>query len=158
MNAPSRRQLLAGAGLALAGGTAVAAVPAVVPDATGADAELLATCGRFFEAERAVQAFEDAGGGPDEICNALVKERRDAHLAVAPLRATTPAGIRAKLEVAYLVSRTMEHCVIGDQEWLAFSAIADLLGRPVVPNPGYGRPSGWLMVPDWREPFWSAGA
>ena len=98
-----------------------------------ADAELLASCGRFLAAHRDLTA---SNTGPSDAVtegqgNEILARWYDEIDRLIELPAHTDEGRRAKAMAAYLTMATID---VGDfeghrEEHLGFSALADLVGR-----------------------------
>ena len=125
---PSRRELL-GAGAALAAAGAVPAVAAPVPDA---DAELIRLADLAADACRGyVAALSDEVEIPPEVeaeLERLSLLADDCYRCAATIRATTPAGRRAKAKIVTLANSHNLACQ-GDTAFITLeSLLDDLLG------------------------------
>jgi hypothetical protein len=128
---PSRRSALRGFGLAtLAAGLgmpAVAAPAAAAAAAPDADAELIAACQAFLDADAVAYAPDVA----DDVTDAAWESYYRALERLTELRAVTPAGRRIKVQAAW---RALASIASGDdahdlerEELAALSALTDLV-------------------------------
>jgi hypothetical protein len=102
------------------------------------DAELLAACREFLDAEKDMRAaFPDDGGDDDDE----EEEEEDAHKAlfarwydglarVTALRATTAEGIRAKAEAAHAAMMSVKG-ELQSEESAGLAVLADILAGAV---------------------------
>ncbi len=127
---PSRRKLL-GVGLALAavGATPAAAVPTVAPSP---DADLIRLADLAVETCRRYMALlSDAVVIPPEVdaeLSRLSALADDCYHRAAEIRATTPAGLRAKARIVTLANSHNLSCV-GDTAFVTLeSLLDDLMG------------------------------
>ncbi len=92
------------------------------------DAELLAVCQKFLDADRQLVAWDAEKLDVDEdIVDDMVGEMYDLRERLLGMRARTPAGIRAKAEVAHAAMRDHRAFEPGTHGDLARSALADFL-------------------------------
>lgn len=129
---PSRRRLFATAASALAAGVvlATAARGAPIAEAGGGDAELIAACHAFLNAEAEVQADNASDDDSDDATAEASDHWYAALERLTALPALTPAGMRLKARAAHIALLSTEGPGgLQREETAALSALFDMIGR-----------------------------